>query len=114
MPKLTLDALLALAQEAVAEDREYRTKNGTVTWDDRRVGRMLAREPALAQAVIDLLGEAFPCGFVPPSTEDPRTVVILDGSNDPQPAYEFTPTEARAYAAALLRAADEAQGESHG
>lgn len=54
------------------------------------------------------LGESQPCGFEPPVV-DPGMVSILDGSEDPQPAYQLTPREARWFAAALLRAADEAE-----
>lgn len=66
----------------------------------------------IALAVIDLLGEAFQCGFEPPSTEDPGIVTILDGSEDPQPAYQLTPPEARMFAAQLLRDADEAEAKA--
>jgi len=66
----------------------------------------------IALAVIELLGEAFACGFEPPNTDDPGIVTILDGSEDPQPAYQFTPPEARMFAAKLMRAADEAEAEA--
>ena len=62
----------------------------------------------LARGVLDLLGNIQPCGFEPPVV-DPDMVSILDNSHDPEPAYQFTPDEARWFAAALLRAADEAE-----
>lgn len=58
--------------------------------------------------LVDTFSEAQPCGFEPPVV-DPGMVSIMDNSNDPDPAYQFTPAEARWYAGALLRAADEAE-----
>lgn len=66
------------------------------------------RSLALASAVLELLGEAQPCGFEPPVV-DPGMVTIMDGT---EPAYQFDPPEARAYAVMLLRAADEAEALS--
>lgn len=66
----------------------------------------------LAQFVIDALGEAFPCGFVAPIGSR-GTVYVTDsaiaGENPEPPIFEFTPSEARAYAAALIRAAEKAE-----
>ncbi len=59
----------------------------------------------LARAVIDLLGESQPCGFEAPVV-DPAMVSIMDGD---EPCYQFTPYEARSFAAMILRAADEAE-----
>lgn len=89
---MTLDELLTLAREVVAK--------GIVKADDTR----------LSIAVLDLLGEALPCGFEPPHA-DPQnqTVSITDG--DDMPLYELSPGEARAFAAAILRAADECEVE---
>jgi len=62
----------------------------------------------VAQSIIDLLGEALPCGFETPTIErrafGGNLVVLrdLDGS--------FIPSDVRAIAAAMLRAADEADG----
>lgn len=66
----------------------------------------------LAAFVVDNLGEAFPCGYVAPIGSS-GTVYVTDsaiaGENPEPPIFEFTPSEARAYAAALLRAADQAE-----
>lgn len=47
-----LDVLERVLREviasATADVAEYATKRGTPTWDDHRVGRMLARDKALA------------------------------------------------------------------
>lgn len=72
-----------------------------------RVASYPGKDP-IAVAVIDLLGELPGCGFEPPFAE-PGMVSILDDSEDPQPSYQFTPGEARWFAAELLRAADEAE-----
>jgi hypothetical protein len=40
--------LAALSDSAAADVAEYTTRRGTPTWDDHRVGRMLARDPVLA------------------------------------------------------------------
>lgn len=93
MASLTLDQLLAQAQ-LVLEPR--------VRWEDRAEPMRL-----LARGVLDLLGESQPCTFEPPCIEDRGTVAIMAGSEDPQPAYEFTTAEARAWCAMVLRAADE-------
>ncbi|MBA2720760.1 MAG: hypothetical protein H0U52_16195 [Chloroflexi bacterium] len=105
---MPLDQLLDWAREAAADDAACRAKNGTPWYDDARVGRLLAREPILARGMIDLLGESQPCTLEAPVVH-PGTVAIMDGET---PLYEFSPGEARAYAAMLLRAADEAEGPS--
>ena len=51
------DALKWAAESAVTDETAYRTARGTATYDDERVGRMLAREPHLARGALDLLGE---------------------------------------------------------
>lgn len=96
---MTLDELLAWATTTVFSGYGA-MKDPTIHPRERRA----------AQAVIDLLGEARPCGFELPVV-DHDMVTILDGSEDPQPAYQFTPAEARWFAAALLRAADEAEAK---
>ena len=64
---------------------------------------------AVARAFVDLLGEALPCGFETPTVlrrmQGGNLVVLrdLDGS--------FTPSDVRALAAAMLRAADEAEDD---
>lgn len=77
-----------------------------VTFDS--MGRACAGKDPIALAILDLLGESPGCGFEPPVIE-PGMVSLLDGSEDPQPAYQFTPGEARWFAAELLRAADDAE-----
>ena len=66
----------------------------------------------MCQAVIAMFGEALPCGYEAPeivTLENPsfvseRTVLIE------WPCGRASPAEARAYAAAILRAADAADG----
>lgn len=84
---MTLDELLGIGRHLLNSDREE------------------MRE--LGQGILDLLGESAPCGFEPPCTDQPGVVAILAGDGDPM--YEFTPGEARTYAAMLLRAADESE-----
>lgn len=95
---MRLDELLALAHDIAPAD----------------IHTQFANEPEvrLARAVLDMLGEIQPCGFEPPCTDQPGVVAILGGDGDPM--YEFTPGEARAYAAMLLRAADAADEAGRG
>jgi hypothetical protein len=94
---MKFDALLDKCRARLAQ-------NVTISAD----GLASADKDPIALAVIDLLGEDPGCGFEPPVV-DPGMVSILDGSDDPQPAYQFTPEEARWFAAELLRAADAAE-----
>lgn len=62
----------------------------------------------LAVWVRETLSESQPCTLEAPVADPGNHVVaIMDGES---PLYEFDPGEARAYAAMLLRAADEAEG----
>lgn len=92
---MTFDELLILAR--------HRLRN------TRAAMPPIADDPVDAW-LIDKLDEAQPCGFEPPVV-DPGMVSVMDGSNDPDPAYQFTPSEARWFAGALLRAADEAEAK---
>lgn len=61
---------------------------------------------AMATAIIDLLGEAAPCGMEPPpivSLGNGSVGLLVDDRSDP-----LDVTEARAYAALVQRTADEA------
>lgn len=52
---MTPDNVEWLATSAVEDDRDYRTSGGMTTYDDARVGRMLAREAVLARALLRYL-----------------------------------------------------------
>lgn len=52
---VTRDQLLLLAREAIVDDFAHRDDSGAPLYDDARIGRLLAREPALARGVVDLL-----------------------------------------------------------
>ena len=71
-------------------------------------GRAYSGRDPIALTTLELLGDSLACGFERPVV-DPGRVTILDGSEDPQPAYQLSPREARWFAAELLRAADEAE-----
>ena len=70
--------------------------------------RIRGNDDPIARAVLTLLGDLPTYGFEPPVV-DKDMVTILDGSNDPQPAYQLTPKETRWFAVELLLAADEAE-----
>ena len=59
---------------------------------------------ALADGVIELLGESLPCGLEAPEVHPDEVYITREM------AGRYTPDEARAMARALLRAADEASG----
>ena len=86
MAKVTLDQLIELAQAV------------------RRVYQPSSPEGRIVHGVIDLLGESLPCGYFPP-------VVHGTGRIDLSETWLIVaePSEARALAAALLRAADVAE-----
>lgn len=52
-----LAALREIAAGIAADIAEYTAPRGTPTWDDHRVGRMLARDPVLAASLPALLDE---------------------------------------------------------
>ena len=77
----------------------------------RDVGQYAASPAAraLAAAVQDMLGEAFPCGFTMPEARGADHTRYVHAEQ-----FEGEPNEARAYAAAILRAADVANAADAG
>lgn len=92
---MTLDELLDLARRQLQGDTLVQGAS------------MLLRADAFARWIVDTLGEAQPCGF---ESIAPTVAGTPDGLQVRIPDFmTFEPSEARAYAAMLLRAADEAE-----
>ena len=76
-------------------------------------GRAYAGPDLIAEAVLELLGGKRPNAVASPVVVTMQghvgMVRILDGGEDPKPACQLTPIEARWFAAELLRAADAAE-----
>jgi len=113
---MTLDELLEWSRQIIATSEVTGIQHVVIEGSSESVESAIKLVPmatVLARGVLDLLGNIQPCGFEPPVV-DKGMVSVLDGSDDPEPAYMFTPDEARWFAAALLRAADEAEQMERG
>jgi hypothetical protein len=64
---------------------------------------MSDNEVMMSQSIIDILGEDQPCGFEPPTVMSDKNILAGD--------LLLTPAEARAYAAMLVRAAEQVESK---
>lgn len=67
--------------------------------------RALTGSQPIAAAVVDILGESLPCGYETPEASNFGGVPHVTAA-----AFVGSPSDARAYAAAIVRAADELDG----
>jgi hypothetical protein len=91
--RVTLDELLLLAAEVAHTYRCYPPAS-----PERR----------LSQGVLDIFGEALPCGWETPSADGGLVNVPSDLAAHLH-VFKLEPQEARALAAAIARAADDAE-----
>lgn len=74
---------------------------------DLAKARVAWTDDKISQAVIDLLGEADPCGFEAPTINNGGVVIPDSWMTNQQPS---SPEETRAMGRMLFEAADEAEG----